>query len=72
MSFIVGIDGPAGSGKGTVTKRIANKLGLTNIDTGITYRCVALDVLNKILNSSRERELGVPPPIYKVSTNSPR
>ena len=47
MSFIVGIDGPAGSGKGTVTKRVANKLGLTNIDTGITYRCVALEVLNK-------------------------
>ncbi len=47
MSFIVGIDGPAGSGKGTVTKKVANKLGLTNIDTGITYRCVALEVLNR-------------------------
>lgn len=46
MSFIVGIDGPAGSGKGTVTKKIANKLGLINIDTGCTYRCVALEVLN--------------------------
>ena len=30
MSFIVGIDGPAGSGKGTVTKIIANRLGLIN------------------------------------------
>lgn len=47
MSFIVGIDGPAGSGKGTVTKRVANILGLTNMDTGITYRCVALEVLNR-------------------------
>ena len=47
MSFIVGIDGPAGSGKGTVTKKVANKLGLINIDTGSTYRCVALEVLNK-------------------------
>ena len=47
MSFIVGIDGPAGSGKGTVTKKIANELGLVNIDTGSTYRCVALEVLNK-------------------------
>ncbi len=47
MSFIVGIDGPAGSGKGTVTKRVANKLGLINIDTGITYRCVALEVLKQ-------------------------
>lgn len=47
MSFIVGIDGPAGSGKGTVTKQIANKLGLVNIDTGSTYRCVALEILNR-------------------------
>lgn len=47
MSIIVGIDGPAGSGKGTVTKQIANKLGLVNIDTGSTYRCVALEVLNR-------------------------
>ena len=50
MSFIVGIDGPAGSGKGTVTKRIANKLGLINIDTGSTYRCVALEILNRNIN----------------------
>ena len=42
MGFVVGIDGTAGSGKGTVTKNIANKLGLINIDTGSTYRCVAL------------------------------
>ena len=47
MGFVVGIDGPAGSGKGTITKRIANILGLTNIDTGSTYRCVALEALNR-------------------------
>lgn len=35
------------AGKGTVTKQIANKLGLINIDTGSTYRCVALEVLNQ-------------------------
>lgn len=45
MGFIVGIDGTAGSGKGTVTKRIANRLKLVNIDTGSTYRCVALAAL---------------------------
>ncbi len=45
MGFIVGIDGTAGSGKGTVTKNIANKLKLVNIDTGSTYRCVALAAL---------------------------
>ena len=56
MSFVVGIDGPAGSGKGTVTKKVANKLGLINIDTGSTYRCVALEVINqKIPLEAKER-----------------
>ena len=32
MGFVVGIDGTAGSGKGTVTKNISNKLGLINVD----------------------------------------
>lgn len=45
MGFIVGIDGTAGSGKGTVTKGISNKLKLVNIDTGSTYRCVTLAAL---------------------------
>ena len=40
--MIVAIDGPAGSGKGTVTKEIAKRIGLINLDTGATYRCVAL------------------------------
>lgn len=50
MSFIVAIDGPAGSGKGTITKILASKLKLNNMDTGAMYRCVALEVLNKNIN----------------------
>lgn len=57
MSFIVGIDGPAGSGKGTVAKAIANKLGLVNIDTGITYRCVALAMIRNNLKLEDEAEI---------------
>ena len=47
MSFIVAIDGPAGTGKGTVTEILAKKFNLLNIDTGATYRCVTLDMINK-------------------------
>ena len=46
---IVAIDGPAGSGKGTITKIVAEKLGLIYIDSGATYRCVALACLRNNL-----------------------
>lgn len=42
---IIAIDGPAGSGKGTLAAALAKKLNLINIDTGATYRCVALKTL---------------------------
>ncbi len=47
MSFIVAIDGPAGSGKGTVTEILSKKLGLINIGTGSAYRCVALETIRQ-------------------------
>lgn len=47
MGFIVAVDGPAGSGKGTITKIIAKEKNLVSIDTGAMYRCVALECLNK-------------------------
>ena len=43
---IVAIDGPAGSGKGTLADILSKRCNLINIDTGATYRCVALAVLN--------------------------
>lgn len=47
MAFVVAIDGPAGSGKGTITKLVGKKMGLINIDTGAMYRCATLDCLNQ-------------------------
>lgn len=47
--YRVAIDGPAGSGKSTISKLIAQQLGLTHIDTGAMYRAVTLIALeNKI------------------------
>ena len=47
MGFVVAVDGPAGSGKGTITKKIAKEMNLTSIDTGAMYRSVTLAMLNK-------------------------
>ena len=50
MGFIVAVDGTAGSGKGTITKIIAERLNLVSIDTGAMYRCVALECINQNIN----------------------
>lgn len=55
--MIVAVDGPAGSGKGTVTKQIEKKLGFLNLDTGATYRCVALQVLRKKADLKDEKKI---------------
>ncbi len=40
--FIVAIDGPAGSGKSSVSKEVARRLGFGYLDTGAGYRAFAL------------------------------
>src|SRR5919202_838788 len=44
--MIIAIDGPAGSGKGTLAKRLAAHYGLPHLDTGLLYRAVALALLD--------------------------
>ena len=44
--MIIAIDGPAGSGKGTLAKRLAGHFGLPHLDTGLLYRAVALALLD--------------------------
>jgi len=45
--FSIAIDGPAGSGKSTVARAVAARLGFANLDTGATYRAVALAALRE-------------------------
>ncbi len=57
MSFIVAIDGPAGVGKGTIAKVVAEKFNLINIDTGATFRCVTLEMLNRNIKLDEEDKI---------------
>ena len=51
---IIAIDGPAGAGKSTVTRRVADVLGFIYLDTGAMYRAIAWLVLQAGLNPEEE------------------
>lgn len=46
-NLVIAIDGPAGSGKSTTARLVADRLGLLHIDTGAMYRAVTVKVLEK-------------------------
>jgi cytidylate kinase len=46
-SFVIAIDGPAASGKGTLASRLAEHLGFAHLDTGALYRATAFLVLDQ-------------------------
>jgi cytidylate kinase len=48
--MIIAIDGPAGTGKGTISKLLAQKFGYILLDTGAMYRCIALKMLREKIN----------------------
>ena len=47
--LVIAIDGPAGAGKSTVAQKVAARLGLTYVDSGATYRAIALKVLQSAI-----------------------
>ncbi len=55
-NFIVAIDGPAGSGKSSISKIVAEKLGFTHLDTGAMYRAVTLEAIRRKINLENEDE----------------
>lgn len=54
---IIAIDGPSGSGKGTIAKEVAKRLGFTYIDTGAMYRCVALKSIRDNIETNDEDKI---------------
>jgi cytidylate kinase len=53
----IAIDGPAGAGKSTVAKKLAERLGLTHVDTGAMYRAVALAAIKAGISCEDEENL---------------
>lgn len=57
MTVIVAVDGPAGSGKSSVSKEAARRLGFSYLDTGAGYRCVTWLALHRGIDFSLEKEV---------------
>jgi cytidylate kinase len=55
-NFVVAIDGPAGSGKSSISKAVAKSLGFVHIDTGAMYRAVTLEAINRGIDLANENE----------------
>jgi CMP/dCMP kinase len=56
--LIIAIDGPVGSGKSTVTRRVAEMLGYTHLDSGAMYRAVAWKALRDGVPLDSPAQLG--------------
>ena len=55
--MVVTIDGPAGTGKSTVARAVAERLGYDFLDTGAMYRAVGLEAVRRRANLEDQREL---------------
>ena len=54
---VIAIDGPAGTGKSSVTKQLAEKLKFTHVDTGSLYRAIAYLATQSIENSESTNQM---------------
>ncbi len=56
--MIIALDGPAGSGKSTIAKELANSLQIEYLDTGAMYRAVTLFLLNNNIDITNAEAVG--------------
>jgi cytidylate kinase len=57
--FVLALDGPAGAGKSTTARAVAEALGFAYLDSGALYRCVALAALERGVAPEDDASLGV-------------
>jgi cytidylate kinase len=57
IPYLLAIDGPAGSGKGTVAKLLSKKLNLNYLDSGAIYRVIALSAMEKKVDLESDKNL---------------
>lgn len=56
--MVIAIDGPAGAGKSSVARAVAEALGLTYLDSGAMYRCVALAAIERGADLDDPEQMG--------------
>lgn len=57
MTVNICLDGPSGAGKSTVAKTVAKKLGILYLDTGATFRALAVKAMRENLDMTNDEEL---------------
>ena len=69
--IVVALDGPAGSGKSSVSKAVARRLGFAYLDTGAAYRALAWHVLNHGIDAGDEASVlnSLPTFDYSIGTD---
>lgn len=67
--FVIAVDGPSGTGKSTVSRRVAEILGAGYLDTGALYRIVTLHVLDSGIDPEDQR--GVAESLHGLEFGSP-
>ncbi|MGX9756936.1 (d)CMP kinase [Clostridioides difficile] len=63
-NLVIAVDGPAGAGKSTIAKIVAEKLNINYIDTGAMYRAVTYKCLKNNIDVNNEKE------VIKIAKNS--